>query len=194
VRIATIPSLALAVVLALAGSAAAGEKAGVRMPDTLEVVGKQLRLNGMGLREATALKINVYVAALYLEEVSSDPGTIVGSTQVKHLVLKFVRDVDRGDIVKAWNDGFRGNATVQLTAIQEPITRMNSWMTDFKKGDTLGFTYVPGQGVHVDVNGAHKGVLAGEDFARSLFSIWLGPRPPSGNLKKGLLGRHGAGA
>lgn len=184
--------LVITLVTALAGSAAAGEKAGVQMPDAIQVAGKRLALNGMGLREATMFKIDVYVAGLYLETVSSDPATIVRSNQTKRLVLRFVRDVDRGDIVKAWRDGFKNNATVKLPVIQGLIEQLNGWMGDFAKGDTLVFTYVPGEGVHVDVNNVHKGVLASDDFARSLFSIWLGAKPPNAGLRKGLLGNHGA--
>lgn len=179
---------------ALAGPADAGKLSGVTLPDTVEVGGKQLHLNGMGLREATILKVNVYVAGLYLENVSSNAQTIVTSNQTKRLVLRFVRDVDRDDITKAWRDGFKGNATVKLTAIQGLIDRLNAWMPGFSKGDTLTFTYVPGAGVEVQINNAVKGTLKSDDFAQSLFSIWLGQKPPNKGLKKGLLGSHGAGA
>ena len=32
------------------------------------------------------------------------------------------------------------------------------------------------------------GTIKGDDSARALVSIWLGPRPPSADLKTGLLG------
>lgn len=184
-RLATIALLSLA-----ATAAHAGTKAGVTMPDTIAVGDKQLILNGMGLREATWLKIDVYVAGLYLEHVSSDASAIVASAQTMRLVLHFVRDVDRSDIVKAWNEGFAGNATVKLAAIRPQIDRLNSWMGDCADGSTLTFTYEPGKGVAVDVGTTRKGVIEGADFARSLFAIWLGPKPPTSALRKGLLGSH----
>jgi len=185
---------AMFVITLLAGiaTASAGKKAGVTMPDTATVDGKTLVLNGMGLREATWLKVDVYVAGLYIEKVSSDAPGIVATDGPKLLVLKFVRDVDRDDIVKAWSDGFKNNATVPVSQLKPLIDRMNGWMPGFDDGDTLSFTYAPGKGVEVAVNGARKGVIQGGDFARSLFSIWLGPKPPTGALKKGLLGNHGA--
>lgn len=180
------------VALAFANTADAGKKAGIVMPETVALAGKQLHLNGMGLREATWLKVNVYVAGLYVERVSSDPGTLIRSNQSKLLVLRFVRDVGRGDIQKAWREGFRNNATVPLPAIRRQIDQLDGWMTPFAKGDTLTFAYVPGEGVHVDINQRRVGTLQGEDFAHSLFSIWLGPKPPNSGLKRGLLGDHGA--
>ena len=184
-RLATIALLALA-----ATTAHAGSKAGVTMPDTINVGDKQLTLNGMGLREATWLNIDVYVGGLYLEHVSSDAATIISSNQTKRLILHFVRDVDRSDIVKAWNEGFTNNATVQRATIQAQIDRLDSWMGDCADGSSLTFTYEPGKGVAVDVGSTRKGVIEGDDFARSLFSIWLGPKPPTKALRKGLLGSH----
>lgn len=170
--------------------AAAGKKAGVTMPDTMNVAGKQLTLNGMGVREATWLKVDVYVAGLYVEKVSSSPQQIINSDTTKALVLRFVRDVDRDDITKAWSDGFRNNATVSLAQLQPKIKQLNAWMPAFKEGDTLSFVYVPAEGVVVEINGQRKGVIKDPDFTRSLFSIWLGAKPPTGDLKRGLLGRH----
>jgi hypothetical protein len=40
----------------------------------------------------------------------------------------------------------------------------------------------------VDVNGAVKGTIKGDDFAKAFFAVWLGPNPPNPGLKTGLLG------
>ena len=45
---------------------------GVTVPATRTVDGTTVKLNGVGLRTATMLKIKVYVMPLYLEEPSSD--------------------------------------------------------------------------------------------------------------------------
>ncbi len=186
-------SILLISLLALAGTSDAGTKAGVTLPDTATVGTKQLTLNGMGLREAT-LGIDVYVAGLYLEHPSSDPAQIVAANEPKLLVLRFVRDVDHGKIVGAWHEGFEHNATVPVAQLQPAIDQLDAWSASFHKGDTLAFSYVPGQGVTVSINNVRKGVIADEDFARSLFSIWLGPKPPTGDVKRGLLGKHPTGA
>ncbi len=160
------------------------------MPDTITVGNTRLALNGMGVREATLFKVDVYVAGLYVEHVSSNPATLIRTDETKRIVMYFVRDVGHDDIVKAWNTGFRDNATVPVGQLQPYIARLNAWMPSFKKGDTLVFTYVPGRGVTVEINGVVKGTIENPDFARSLFSIWLGRKPPTGDLKKGLLGSH----
>ena len=166
----------------------AGELAGVTLPDQVPVEGRTLVLNGMGLREATFLKVRVYVAGLYLEARSSDPSQIIASEGTKRLLLHFVRDVGRGSLVEAWNEGFAKSAGSGLAAVQDRLATLDGWMVDVQRGDTLAFTQIPGRGVAVEVKGQAKGTLAGADFARALWGIWLGDQPPNPGLKKGLLG------
>ena len=45
----------------------------MQLPDTLQVDGKTLHLNGLGLRTYSFLRIHIYVAGLYLEHLSTDP-------------------------------------------------------------------------------------------------------------------------
>jgi hypothetical protein len=168
--------------------AMAGELAGVTLPDQVTVEGRILQLNGMGLREATILRLGVYVAGLYLEARSSDATQIIGSEGAKRLVLHFVRDVARGRLVDAWNEGLAKSAGPGLAALQDRVAALNGWMVDVRAGDTLAFTQVPGRGVVVEVKGATRGTLTGADFARALWGIWFGAEPPNAGLKKGLLG------
>lgn len=193
------PALARAVLVALlvmaapstrlASLALAGELAGVTLPDQVTVEGKTLTLNGLGLRQATWLKVNVYVAGLYLETRSADADAIIGSEQTKRIVMQFVRAVGRKDIVKAWSESFEENAGEGMAALRERVATLNSWMPDMAKGSAIVFTYVPQAGVSVEVLGQTEGTIPGSDFARALFSIWLGPKPPNPGLKAGLLGR-----
>jgi len=167
----------------------AGELAGVTFPDQISVDSRTLHLNGMGLREATILKVDVYVAALYLEKKSTDADEIIRSEQAKRLAMKFVRAVGRKELVKAWNEGFEKSASATLAALKDRIATFNSFMTDMPNGATMSFTYLPGAGVAVEVLGATKGTIPGADFAQAFFGIWLGAYPPNPGLKEGLLGK-----
>lgn len=181
--------LVVGLFLLFAIPASAGKRAGVSMPDRITVEGKTLVLNGMGVREATFLNIDVYVAGLYLENKSSNAREIINSEKLKRIHMHFVRNVDRSDITDAWSEGFKKNAGKNLGALKSRIARLNGWMTDIKNGQTLTFTYVPGKGVQVHVKGSYKGTIPGADFARVFISIWLGPHPPNKGLKKGMLGK-----
>ena len=161
---------------------------GVSFPDQTQVDGGNLTLNGLGLRQATVLKVNVYVAALYLARPSSDASAILAAGAPAELILQFVRDVGASDITKGWNEGFEKNAKPELPTLKDRIATLNGWMTDMKTGQRMVFGFKPGAGVQVSVNGVAKGTIKGDDFAKAFLSIWLGSEPPNPEIKQGLLG------
>src|SRR2546425_7079046 len=176
--------------LSLAASASAGELSGVVLPRQIQVDSRTLVLNGMGLREATFLKVDVYVAGLYVETKSSDPDAIIRSEQAKRLVMKFVRAVGRKDLVKAWDESFQESAGASLAALKDRVATLDSYMSDVPNGALMSFTYLPGSGVTVEVQRVTKGGIAGTHVSQALFGIWLCSHPPNPGLKDGLLGRR----
>src|SRR5213079_2879081 len=105
------------------------------------------------LRQATAFKVNVYVAALYVAKTSTDPNALLASGAPAELILQFVRNVGADDLRKGWREGFEKNSGGELPALKERIATLNSWMTDVKTGDRLTFVRKPGAGLDVNVNG-----------------------------------------
>jgi hypothetical protein len=184
-----IRTLVVATLLTLAAAVAHGKECkGVTFPEHVQVDGRDLTLNGLGLRKATFLKVNVYVAALYVTQPSRDPRALIESSGPMELILHFVRGVDAEDLTKAWSEGFERSAQGQLAPLTQRIARLNGWMSDVKRGERLTFTRRPGVGIEVDVNGTVKGTIEGDDFARAFLGIWLGAMPPNPELKEGLLG------
>jgi hypothetical protein len=170
------------------GIAQGKECKGVSFPDQAQVAGGNLVLNGLGLRQATAFKVNVYVAALYVAKASSDANALLGANAPYELILQFVRNVGADDLRKGWTEGFEKNSKDQLPALKDRIAMLNGWMADIKSGERLTFTNVPGTGVSVNVNGAAKGTIKGDDFAKAFLAIWLGGDPPNPEIKAGMLG------
>ena len=161
---------------------------GVKYPDRITVEGQSLVLNGLGLREATFMEIDVYVAALYLPAKTRKGGEAIAQKGPKRLELHFVRDVDKEDIVEAWDQGFEKNAGKSLDSLKDRIAKLNGWTVEMKEGRKMIFTYMPGKGVEVKVGNTTKGLIPGEDFMKVFFSIWLGSKPPNPGLRVGLLG------
>jgi hypothetical protein len=177
------------VVAALGAGVAHGKDCkSVNFPDQAQVEGASLTLNGLGLRQATAFKVNVYVAALYVAKTASDPNALLGSNTPSELILQFVRNVGADDLRKGWSEGFEKNAKEQLPALKDRIATLNGWMGDIKTGERLTFVHKPGAGISVNVNGVVKGTIPGDDFAKAFLSIWLGADPPNPEIKAGLLG------
>ena len=112
---------------------------GVSFPDHLQVDGRALALNGLGLRQATMLKINVYVAALYVSKPSTDANLLLGSSSPKQLTLQFLRNVSAAELNKAWEEGF----DKRLAPFKDYLETLKSWMADMKTGQRLTFVHDP---------------------------------------------------
>ncbi|HQT93936.1 MAG TPA: chalcone isomerase family protein [Thermoanaerobaculaceae bacterium] len=178
--------------LVLGTVADAGQIEGVTFPDQVTVGSATLTLNGMGVRvkKIAFIGINIYAAALYLPAKEADPAKVLAADEPKQLVMHFLyKEVGRDKLLEAWDEGFKKNAGAALAALKEPIATFDGYWSDMKKGDVAVLTYLPGQGTKVEIKGKEMGVIAGKEFAEALFAIWLGPKPPNENLKKGLLGR-----
>jgi hypothetical protein len=173
--------------LALAAGLGAAELAGVTMPDTVPVSGKTLRLNGLGLRTKVFFKI--YVGGLYLENPTHDATQAVSSEEAKRVVMHFLyKKVSQKQLVEAWDEGFQQNAGVLSPPVKQGIAQLDSWMADVTEGQEIVFTYDPGVGTTVEIGGQKKGTIAGAEFMRALWKVWLGEHPPTADLKKGMLG------
>lgn len=180
-------ALALVLTLVLTVPAAGGELAGVSFEDTLVVGEQRLVLNGLGLRKKAFIK--VYVAGLYLPERQADSAKILAGDTPRRLVMSFLYKVSADKLVDAWNDGLENNVSGPGDTVRKGFAQLNGWMEDMGKGEQMTFTYVPGTGTEVSVLGKTQGTIAGKDFADALFSCWLGPKPPSTDFKRGLLGQ-----
>lgn len=179
--------LAVLVSTLLAAPTFAKELSGVTMPDTVDVGGKTLKLNGMGLRKKSFVK--VYVAGLYLEETSSDPAAILAKDQIRRIDMVMLRDVDKEATVNALKEGFEKNSADKMPALKERLDKYMAMMPGGKKGQATTMTYIPGKGTVVKDEKGKEYVAPGKDFADALFRIWLGKDPISGGLKDGMLGK-----
>jgi hypothetical protein len=174
------------VAIVLGAPVLAGSLAGVTLPDAVNVNGKDLVLNGMGLRKKAVFK--VYVGALYLPAKSSDPDAVIKLDEPKRMVMHFVRNVGKDKIAEAWKEGFVNNSPANLTALQQRLDEFAALWQDMAEGDEAVMTYVPGTGLKFEIRGKEVGLIQGKQFADAIFACWLGPRPPSEDLKMGVLG------
>ena len=181
-------ALSAAFALALGAlPAAAKELAGVTMPDTISAAGKTLKLNGLGLRKKAVFK--VYVGGLYLEAPSKSASAILAADAPRALKMHFLRSIDRGKLVETFQEGFTANSPQKAAAQKAGVDRLLATVADVKEGSVTTYTYVPGTGTVVNRDGKDVATIEGKEFAEVLFSLWLGPKPPSEELQNGLLGR-----
>src|SRR5262245_50101970 len=169
----------------LSTPALGAELSGATLPDTLTAGEKTLKLNGAGLRKKAMFK--VYVGGLYLESPSKDAGAILTVDQAKAIRMHFLRDVTRAQLVDAFQQDFEANVKDKATQ-RAAFDRMLTLVPNVKEGNTLTFTYLPGKGTALSAGNTELGIFEGKGFADAVFALWLGPKPPTEDLKKGMLG------
>ena len=111
------------------------------------------------------------------------------STALLHHALDAgVNFFDTADMYGPWtNERLVGAALRQRR--DEAVIATKFGVVRDEKGDKMSITYVAGQGVTVNVKGKDKGTIEGADFAKVMFTIFFGPKPPNSDLKEGMLGQ-----
>jgi Chalcone isomerase-like len=173
--------------LLLIASALAGSLAGVTLPDTATVGGQTVSLNGIGLREK--LYIDIYVGALYLQTKTTSASAAIAADEPKKITMHFIyKEVTRDQLVETFNEGFSKQGAA-ATAQKANTDKLISWLpAAVKAGEKIEIEYAPGTGTTFKINGSSKGTIAGADFMKLIWTIYLGPNPPTADLKKGMLG------
>jgi len=181
-----LPSLATAVV---------EKKTGKEYPDTITIEGEQgpvtLVATGAALREKTILKVDVYTIVSYVAEgtdLGEDKAQALREARVpKELRMDLRRSFSREKLINAFREVIEKNYE-DLTPLAADMAVFEGYFTrDAQDGDVIIFTYLPGKGLTVDLNGEDKGTITNADFMEALWSVWLGRKPASDGMKKELV-------
>jgi len=194
---AHIASLFVLLVLLLPLNAGAIVEPGTKMEydDTValdsEVGGHNLVVTGVGLREKTFMKVNVYVIVSYMlegTELEGDQGVaLLNLDAPKMIQMDLVRGFSREKLVNAFKDVIEKNYD-DMSAFQTEMDEFFGYfVNDAEEGDKLSFTYVPSLGLRTVLNGEDKGLITNFEFVKALWTVWFGEKPASDGLKEDLL-------
>lgn len=175
--------------LAIAPALQATEVAGVKVDDKIQVAGKELALNGAGLRSKFFVK--VYVGALYVGQKANSPAGIYDGAPPQRMVLRMLREMDADSLFKALDEGLVNNLTpADLAGVKVQADQLGAIMKGIgavKEGDSIAIDFT-GAGIEVGLNGKVRGKIDGAPFGKALLRVWLGDNPADASLKKALLG------
>lgn len=186
-----IRSLAMLVALALAIDAGAIEVQGVSLPDTATLGGRDVVLNGAGVR--TKLVFKVYVGSLWLPKRAKDLAGVLAQSP-RRVRMDLLRGLSADQLVDALLDGLKDNlSATELAAIKGESDQLVAAMRglgDVKKGSVVTLDYIDGA-THVTLDGRDRATIAGEAFNQALTRIWLGAHPVQASLQNAMLGGGG---
>jgi len=161
----------------------------------LETAGSShdLAVTGVGLREKTFMKVNVYCIVSYVGAgvtLKGDQGqALIELDAPKMIKMDLLRGFSREKLVNAFKDVIEKNYE-DHSAFAEDMDAFFAYFTDdAQEGDALSFTYLPGEGLRTVLNGEEKGVIENFEFVKALWTVWFGEKPASGGLKKNLLAK-----
>ena len=191
VTLIAIPVVALGVV---------EEKTGVEYPNEITISAADqdlvLKVTGVGLREKTFMKIDVYTIVSYVAADAVLEGDDVGLTlcalqQPKRLQMDLRRGFSRDNLINAFVDVIEKNYE-DTSAFADDMEGFKGYFTrDAQEGDMILFDYCPQKGLVTTLNGEEKGTIANAAFAEALWSVWFGEKPANDGLKKNMLAALG---
>jgi hypothetical protein len=171
--------------------AAAAEVSGVKFEDTAKVAGKDLKLNGAGVR--TKFVIKVYAAGLYLPEKKNSVPDVLKVEGPRRMTLVMMRDISSDDFGQAFMSGLNNN--IDKSEKSKFVTQISKFgemfgtIESLKKGDVLHIDWIPGSGTQCELNGKKIGEMVPDlNYYNAVLRIWLGEKPVDSALKPMLLG------
>ncbi len=184
------PVLAAACAVLVGGAAEAATKAGVTMPDTMQVEGATVQLNGLGLRSFTMLRIRGYVGGLYLTRKTHDAEEALSEPGPKALVIDYIRGASLSQVHDLYMDSSRKYCAHHSCSDSQKASfeALLGTIRPVKPGDSSSFL-MGAKGVDVLFDGQPVAHLPDPAFGRVILDSDLGEMPPSAELKNGLLGR-----
>ena len=145
-----------------------------------------LSLTGVGVLKYLGF-IRIYNGAFYLPQGVEGKDALLDVP--KRLEVEYLRSFKAEDFGTATIAGMRKNVDPDtFTRLESRIDEHNRLYPDIQNGDRVSLTYIPSVGTEVAVNGVVKGIISGADFAKALFSLWLGDKPFDASFKRALLG------
>ncbi len=162
----------------------AAEISGVRFNQIYFDQGINMSLQGTG--QKTVFLFKAFAAGFYKGQGSDSDllGNYPKRIEVEYFVSIPGKKLNNFTIEIMKNNVSRAD----LLALQEEIKQMGQCFVDLKPGDRFSLTYIPFIGTQFAHNGKLVGTIKGSEFAKALFSVWIGKKPFDNRLKEQVLG------
>ncbi|KQV87097.1 lipoprotein transmembrane [Pelomonas sp. Root1237] len=182
----------LGLALGLGGAAQAIEVAGLKFDDTVKVAGKDLKVNGAGVRVRIVVK--VYALVLYLPEKKDTTAGVLDTQGPRRFSLGLLREVTGDDLGQAFMAGITANTDkAERSKFVNQLAQFGEAFVNIpqgKKGDVITVDWIPDTGTVMALNGKPIGEpMKDVNFYNAILKIWLGDKPVDSSLKPALLGK-----
>jgi len=165
---------------------------GLKFDDTVKVGGKELKVNGAGVR--TRIVIKVYSLVLYLPEKKDTTAGVLETAGPRRFSLGLLREVTGDELGQAFMAGITANTDkAERSKFVNQLAQFGEAFVNIpqaKKGDIITVDWIPDTGTVMHLNGKPIGEpLKDVGFYNAVLKIWLGDKPVDSTLKPQLLGK-----
>ena len=158
------------------------------LPEFMEYQDTKLVLNGQGTRVMFFVKI--YESGLYLNSANSNAEEVINDNFAMGIRIDVISSMLTTEAMKkAINEGFVKSTKDNTQPIADQISQfMATLHQTIEVGDVYEFIYIPDSGIDVLRNSELLDTIAGLEFKKAFFGIWLSDDPVQKSLKKAMLG------
>ncbi|MCB9748062.1 MAG: chalcone isomerase family protein [Candidatus Omnitrophica bacterium] len=145
-----------------------------------------VEMNLQGIGSKSVLFMKAFVAAFYIEEgMAENPMANIP----KHLEVEYFVRIPAKKLNNYTVERMAENISQEeMAALNKEIELMGQYFVDLAPGDRFALTYIPDLGTKFTHNDQLVGVVQGAQFAKALFSVWIGEKPFDERLKNQILG------
>lgn len=158
----------------------------VEYPDTIQVEGQTLVLNGMGLRPGP-LGVKVYMAGAYVPKKARSSKDLLDLSTPKRIVLTFMRDVSKKQVEKAYRQNLERAPDDIRPQITEDYENIIAKLQAADKGQTHVFTYLPKVGLKIETIGKHRVTITNPAMIEYFLGLYVGPNPRFQKMRDGIV-------
>ena len=162
-----------------------------RFAPTIEIANKTLKKNGEALCEWGFFGLDLYRVALWVEAPSSDPNQLLKPGLVSCLELQFVRSLSQKQMREAYQESIKVNQPKDMAeSLKASIDQFIATVEAAPKGSKMQLICLPGKGLEVRQK-QKKALIPGDQlFLDLILNLYIGNKPPTPEVAKGLLGNH----
>ena len=170
--------------LLVTSNAFAQQISGVWFNENYMDQGINMSLQGTGLKSLLFFK--AFAAGFYKGQ--GDDSDVLGNYP-KRIEVEYFVSIPGQKLNNFTIDIMKQNMSpADLEALKDKIRQMGKYFVDLKPGDRFSLTYIPSVGTKFAHNGQLVGIIKGQEFAKALFSVWIGKKPFDSHLKEQVLG------
>lgn len=157
---------------------------GITFPQEVTVThdGKDYQLEAVTESTVKKLIVKVYSVAGYLDKNAVTKGgdiyeKLLDDQYPRQIIMKWVRDVPVDKIHDTYNGHFqRLLSESERASIANEINKFNSFFQNESVNDETTIRWFPGGYIEVLQNNKSVGSITNSTFAKTLISIWFGPK------------------